>query len=837
MTQLKTLGGLKLEDTAFTRPLPLLLLGYLSLEGSQQRKHLAELFWTDGKRMKNLSMTLTRLRQGAGEVIEADDKQARATLKSDAQELLESLDKSEWQRASELYTGAFLEGVVLEDWSNELEEWVYSTREYLAERVQYALLNLAEAAAKEQEFDKVRDLSERAYNLPGLSGTELTNLKRLYPLLCAGRSLLAPEVRKELEEYGVGIQLTIEEARAIFKPTPAVATTTTLPVRGTSFVGRDEELTELATLLSKPNVLLLTLLGPAGVGKTRLALQIAHEQLILGAFKDGVYFAPLDALNDTHLIIPSLLNHLGLVQQGNTEPLEQLINFIADKHILLVLDNFEHLTQGSSLLSELLSKCPNLKLLITSRERLRLEEEHIYALEGLAYPERVSEDAQLTDAVELFRERAQQMQARFDTGQNLAEVIRICKVVEGLPLGIELAASWVRLMSCAEIATEIERGLELFTSASTNVPERHRSLKAAFEQSWKLLTAKEQEVLRSLSVFVGGFRREAAGEVAGATIPVLASLVDKSLLKVLPNGRYDRHPLLYQFTREKLAENCDEQTKVEFKHSLFYQRLLGEQEQMIWQGKQKEAFLTLQEEWPNIRLILERSTNDLEHIVRWVDLMDTFYDLRSAYDEALEFLTRIERRLDESVPEQVEVLGRVLLEKGYCIVFQGEFAESVIAEAEESVQRGLKLIPEPKREWRVRGLNTLGLIAHFGSSDLAKAKAFYEQALKLARECRYEVYTAHLVGNLGIVATMQADYLQSEHYHLESLALYKRLGIVNGYIREHFNLGKNYKACGQLEKARVIFETGKMLAQDIDYKRFSSVFDHELSALEKSESL
>ncbi len=367
MTQLKALGGLRLESIPFSQPKPLVLLSYLSLEGSQQRRHLAELFWQDGNRMKSLSMALTRLRQGVGEVVEVDQKQAKANLSGDAKALLESLDKSQWQQASELYTGAFLEGVVLDDWSNELEEWVYTTREYLAERVQYALLNLAEETAKKQDFDKTRDLAERAYTLPGLGGIEITNLKRLYPLLSASSSLLAPEVRKELDGYGITVQLSREEARATFR---ASKVTSQLPTRQTSFVGRDVELTELVTMLSK--VQLLTLLGTGGVGKTRLALQLAFEQQKRNAF-EHVYFVSHESLTSADLILPTILSTLGLTQQSNTEIVTQLTDFIAQRSILLILDNLEHLVENINVLSDLIQKCPNLKLLVTSRERLNLE--------------------------------------------------------------------------------------------------------------------------------------------------------------------------------------------------------------------------------------------------------------------------------------------------------------------------------------------------------------------------------------------------------------------------------------------------------------------------------
>jgi hypothetical protein len=441
--------------------------------------------------MKSLSMTMTRLRQGAGEVIGGDEKKLLAIVPSDVKELLESLDKSGWKEANDLYTGAFLEGVVLEDWGSELEEWVYTTREYLAERVQYALLNLAEEAAKEQDFSKAGELAERAYSLPGLGSNEPATLKRLYTLLCAGANVHAPDVRKEAEDYGLTLELTKQAAREMFKPS---SKTTSLPVRGTSFVGRDEELTELVTLLSKPTVSLLTLLGPAGVGKTRLALQLAHEQQKLGTFKDGVYFIPFDALNDPGLLASSLLSQLGVTPHGKTELLTQVIDFLADKTVLLVLDNFEHLVEGSRLIAEVVSKCANLKILVTSREKLNVEEEHLYALEGLPYSRTPSKDAALGDAVQLFNERARQVQARFQIDEQLADVIRICEFVEGLPLGLELAASWVRLMSCKEIADEIERGLELLVSTAKNIPERHRSFRAAFEQSWKRLSQKGQRL-------------------------------------------------------------------------------------------------------------------------------------------------------------------------------------------------------------------------------------------------------------------------------------------------------------------------------------------------------
>jgi predicted ATPase len=761
--QLKAMGGLKLEGSTFTRPLPLLLLSYLSLEGSQQRKHLAELFWQDGNRMKSLSMTLTRLRQGAGEVVAGDQQKIWATVGSDVKELLETLDKSEWQKASELYTGAFLEGVMLDDWGSELEDWVYTTREYLAERVQHALLNLAEEAAKEQDFRGAGGLAERAYKIPGLSGNEPNTLKRLYTLLCAGGNLRAPDVRKEAHDYGLTLELTKQAAREMFEPS---SKTTTLPVRGTSFVGRDEELTELATLLSKPNVSLLTLLGPAGVGKTRLALQLSHEQQKLGAFKDGVHFISLDALNDASLLPSSLLGQLGLTQQGKTEPLTQIIDFLADKTMLLVLDNFEHLIEGSSLLSELTNKCPNLKLFVTSRERLNLEEEHLYALEGLPYPKELSDDATLSDAVQLFKERAQQVQARFQIDEHVADVINVCKLVEGLPLGLELAASWVRLMSCKEIAAEIERGLELLSTSSKNVPERHRSLKAAFEQSWKFLSTKEQEVLRKLSVFVGGFRREAASDVVGATIPVLASLVDKSLLKVLPNGRYDRHPLLYQFTKEKLAECVDEKRETQAHHARYYQTFtelansrLNGKDQVTW-------FAQLDEELENLReaLTFLETKEDVSEALVLATSLGYFWDIRGYYGEGIRHFMMLLEKIRGHTP---------LRAKAYAFAGDLLFKQSEYQTAQHIYEQGLECAKNAD-DLAIQADVSKGLgdIARFNKGEFEAAGEHYHRALDLAKENGDKSREADALRSLAGLSSARADYKQARTFYEKAVQLY-----------------------------------------------------------------
>lgn len=812
---LRTLGGLELRGAHFTQPKPLLLLAYLSVEGTKSKRHLADLFWQDGNRMKSLSMALTRLRQGAGDLVQADKVSLWTTLPSDVGTLLEALERKDWQGACELYTGAFLDATGGEGWSSELEEWVYETREYLAGRVQQALLNLAEDAARKRDFDPAARLAERAYRLPGLSGSEPSSLLAIYPLLRAGDSLLAASVSKEAESYGLTLDLSPAEAKATFGP--ATTTPHRLPVRGTSFVGRDEELTELATTLSSPSVSLLTLLGPAGVGKTRLTLQLAHDQVQLATFSDGVYFITLDALQEPSLLPSSLLTQLGQNQEGTSEPLAQLLTFLSEKRCLVILDNFEHLTEGSNLLSSLIHNCPNLKLLVTTRERLNLEEEHVFTLTGLAYPQNLSEGAGLSDAVRLFSARAQQVQPRFEVEPQLADVLHICHLVEGLPLGLELAASWVRLMPCAEIAEEISRNLEFLSTTTRNVPERHRSLKAAFEQSWQRLTPKEQAVLRKLSVFVGGFRREAASDVAGATIPVLASLVDKSLLKVLPEGRYERHPLLYQFTKEKLDVDTEEAALASVKHADFFTRFAVSADAELRSRHQQQWLARLDEENDNLRGALAWALQHVDRNSEGLGLASSlqhFWYLRGYFREGREWLDAFLSR-EAGAPSLAYL--KALCASARLGHAQGDY-ESAQAAYQTCIDFGEALAAQDLEDIVVRAQEGLGIMAQ-ERGDYATARTFAEKCLAFERTRNNDTGISSSLNNLGIVAYYERNFSEAHTFFAESLKVRRRLGDDTLVSASLNNLGLVALGQENVIAAKTYFEEGLIIQKTLGDKR------------------
>ena len=299
---------------------------------------------------------------------------------------------------------------------------------------------------------------------------------------------------------------------------PSVDTTVApkhnLPAAVTSFVGRQQEIGDARRLLAQAR--LLSIAGPAGCGKTRLALQLASA--VLSHFPDGVYFVPLAPVEAADMLLWAIAERLEVQFHAGDEPLAQLLGYLHEKTLLLVLDNFEHLLAGAGLITEILRMAPGIRILTTSRERLNLYGEVTFCLGGLALPKPETSDAVLrAEAVELFMQRAHAINPGWEITQNaIGQIVRICRLVEGMPLAIELAATWMNVLSPAEIASEIEESLDILTTELRDVPPAQRSMRAAIARSWTLLTDRQQMVFRRLSIFRGGFTREAAHRVVGA---------------------------------------------------------------------------------------------------------------------------------------------------------------------------------------------------------------------------------------------------------------------------------------------------------------------------------
>jgi predicted ATPase/DNA-binding CsgD family transcriptional regulator len=436
-------------------------------------------------------------------------------------------------------------------------------------------------------------------------------------------------------------------------------TTANLPSQPNRFIGRVNELHELTDVLADPEYRLITLVGPGGAGKTRLAIEAASRAS--PAFKDGVHFASLDGVDSVDLLVPAVAGAVSLGLRGQEPPRVQLLDYLKPREALLVLDNFEHLIAGADLLSEILAEAPLTKLLVTTREALVLRDELVFPVPGMRIPSDEVEDLEEYDALRLFVERARRVNRSFSPEREWPQIIRICRLVQGLPLGIELAATWTKTLPCEQIAAEIEKSVDFLSTSMRDVPERHRTMRAVFDESWRLLTDDERAVFSRLSVMRGSFDGDAAFAVAGATLQALSALVDKSLLRpVSALGRYRIHELLRQYAVERLAENPDEAERVREAHCDYYTDLLGKASALGDQGHQLEMAASIDQEVENLRAAWQCAVAHAEvgKVLLATRALAMYSQMRGRYHEILTALERASDMLGEQ-PLTDEV-GRTL---------------------------------------------------------------------------------------------------------------------------------------------------------------------------------
>ncbi|HRV92789.1 MAG TPA: tetratricopeptide repeat protein [Anaerolineae bacterium] len=520
-------------------------------------------------------------------------------------------------------------------------------------------------------------------------------------------------------------------------PTPSAAKLHNFPRLVTPFIGRTEEVAEIADRLADPACRLLTLTGPGGIGKTRLSIEAAAA--IAATFAHGSWFVPLQPVQSLEFLAPAVADALNVSLSGQAEPVVQLLDYLFDRELLLVLDNFEHLLapadeQGGSgvdLLAHILESAPGVKLLVSSREVLNLQEEWLYAVPGLPFPREDApvETAADYGAVQLFIDRTQRVRRDFVPAEELAEIIDICRLVAGAPLAIEMAAAWTKSLSCRSIAAEIQRNIDFLASNLRNIPDRQRSIRAVFEQSWQRLTDLERAVFKRLSVFHGSFRREAAERVAGASLTTLSALVDKSLLRAEPTGRYQVHELLRQYAAEQLVLSPDDVARVYDRHCDYYCDLLSQQRANFDGSGQLQAMTLLKPELENIRAAWQWAVElaQVDQLHQAAYSLDLFYQFQSRYLEGANAIAKAIDRLEALPPTEAIDLALVQLHVilGWLHIRLGQFDA-----AETNFDRCYSLLvvnslPAPPG----MGTHPLG-----GKAVLAVIRGDYTEARRLADE-------------------------------------------------------------------------------------------------------
>ncbi len=604
-----------------------------------------------------------------------------------------------------------------------------------------------------------------------------------------------------------------------------------LPRSLTPFIGREPELEALSRLLADPQCSLLTIVGPGGVGKTRLAIEAAQQARQL--FPDGVWFVSLAYLNSPVLIVSTVADALDFKFQDPSNPQAQLLQYLCSKKALLVLDNAEHLLDGVGLFTEILKDCPQVKLLVTSRERLSLLSEWVFEVQGLPVPPGCEvEQFEAYSSVALFLKSARRVQAGFELREADRQwVLKICQIMEGMPLGIELSAAWVGLLSCEEIAREISHNLDFLAVSMRDLPERHRSLRATLDHSWKLLSEEEKLILSRLAVFHGRFSREAAHEICGANLAVLSSLRNKSLLSRSDRDDYGLHGIIRQYVGQKLAENPDEDEHVKDRHASYYVQCLANWEKALQSSRQMESLHEIARSIDNLsqgwkQMITNCCSRTGKRAPFCADLLHSalfslsmFYEIRCRSLEAIALLgesvdcmktVQAEFEGTEDGPCFTSVLGDITAYLGlhYYYISQRETAREYLLEAIQLLEKSRSRIEKTRAQdllawiyafhgnfqeaadmilqcrevfreegetwWYVSSTSHLAF-CYLGLGKLQESEALFQEGLKLVEPG--DLYTELPLRNqYGYLLILRNDFASAERLLQDGLPLSYRFG-------------------------------------------------------------
>jgi len=854
---------------------------------------------------------------------------------------------AELEEAAALYRGDFLEGFTLRD-SVAFDDWQFFEAEALRQELAAALDRLAGGylalgnpqaalphARRRLALDPLHEPAHRRlmalYAQMGQRSAALRQYREcarildeelglapdaetvaLHDRIRAG--LPAPQARPQPPWAGPGAPAAGEALWSL--PAPGRAAAHNLPAQATPFIGRRRELAEVRARLEDPACRLLTLLGPGGVGKTRLALRVAEsltpalppyggtEQRSpqgererefsppplgeglgvreeAGAFRHGVFFCPLATVARAQGVVAAVAEALGFQFRPETEgrstgaPRGQLIDYLRRKQLLLVLDNYEHLlAEGASpessapraspdeqvgLIADLLAAAPGVKLLVTSRASLQVQGEHLYPVQGLQAPpgplarmgsrpvDPVDEPGlavRLYSAVELFRQGAQQVRPGYELrAEDLAPVARICRLVEGMPLGILLAAAWVEVLSPAEIAAEIERSLDFLETGRRDAPARQRSIRAVFDYSWQMLDERERDIFCGLAVFAGTFSHQAALAVAGAAPRDLLSLANKSFVQPMPDrGRYGLHELLRQYAAGRLDDEPTgrdlslspsetagvrgsppgRKAGLHDRHCAYYSAALERWAADLKGAGQREAMEELDQEIDNARAawLWAAGHGQVDRLARGIDGLALYYTWRVRFEEGETAMRAAVQGLEAAAgddPAARRLWARALALWGNFMIEQGKKEPGV-----EAVRRALAAAEELEaaghdaRSERALALHSLAVIKRYFYPDPHDAEGLCRQAIALYEQVGDRWGAARSLDFVGILLEDLGRFREAQACCEQSLAIGRELGDRRGMAGAMLDLGVIAWVQGRLDEAMPLLEEAAGLYRSLD---------------------
>ena len=802
--KLKTLGGLSLEDSDFTRLKPLMLLAYLSLEGEQSRAFMAQLLWGSAKQPFNsLAQAIDQLKRLAPGTVAVTNTHVKALVTSDASELMHAVESRRDAEVIALYRGQFLEDSYPRGLSFEVEDWLLGTRELLASYAQTAFINEAQRCLNQPH--KAKAYAEQAYKLNAHTDSSETTLQHLYTLLRTTGSPHARPLQKEAAELG----LTLTEEALPKKP----QTPSHLPSYSNRFFGRKGEQQDVTHMISQPECQLLTLSGPGGIGKTRLASELSHQLQTRGDF-ERLCFINLEPYSSAQDIANALAQALNLSLDPQMPPLPQIVQQLADQASLIILDNFEHLLSDESkaLVSTLLNSCPTLNLIITTRERLELAQEWLLPLHSLNRPEEALpsvEHAQAYDAINLFVDRAKHANIHFKLSEdNLGTVQTLIDQTAGLPLAIELAASWLQALPPEAITRELESNLDILSSASH--PPKHQSLRTTFEHSWQRLSQTEQTILQALSVFEGGFSKRAATHLTDVSYPQLAKLIGKSLLQTTKTGRYTLHPLLKHYLDEKLA-GSGTLHETQSKHAAYFLSYLTETAEKLGTADEGHALDAIAQEIANLKKAWLHACKYDKPDAELPRQLRRFFDTRARYQEGVDLfegsLNVIETKDNDVLIAAIKAALAWLLLR----LRRLEEARRLSLEAQDA----LKGHDEPSILLNI--LTTLGTIERL-EQNYEQSADYFRETLNLARQYKFSDRLPTYMTNLASLEMILGHYSNARKLFEEALVVEETKQDLSALALTLNNLGNLLISMGEFDAAETYLRQGLQYAEKAQLK-------------------
>ncbi len=813
---------------------PVVLLSYLAYrEAWVDRDELTALFWPETgqrKAKQSLRALLYQAKRGPhGHALEVEPLRVRWAIDTDVRAFLKAVSEGDWQAAVDFYTGTFLARVPGDD-SSAFEAWLEQTRDELHGSWRDAALHVADDLSAAGRARDASDLLQRLLAYDFLDEDVLQACMRA--CATAGDRGRALEVFRTFsarlaEELGMTpLASTRQLAEAIRDDAPRIPAHAPGPagvvhVQGSStprslapFVGRRADLLELGTLLLDPAVRLVTLLGPGGAGKTRLSLEVLERRR--HAFEDGAAFVALEGLRSAADVPSAVASALGLQPTGSSPIADDVFRYLQRKSMLIVLDNVEHLIGGGvALMRQLLDAAPRCTFMCTSRTVLGLPGEVVYDLAGLTVPSSPDvPDFESYDAVQLFVGSARRARSDFTVHEpDRADLVRLCALLDGMPLALELAASWVRLYRLSDLVDTLERDLDLLEATGHALRGRHRSLRAVFDHSWQLLDDEQRRVLSTLAVFDGTFDLDAVDAVAHAAARTLLTLIDRSLVRRAASGRFSLHMDVRQYASERSTSGAVDLER----HAAHYLGLVERLGDELRSAAPTEALMALQEDLDNIRTAWRWACDQARFDLcdPALEPLNVFFTGRALLQEGNAFFelalnrvgARTEARFRARLHHQLAYFARRLDRHAAA----GEHAREALRLAED--------VPDA-HALTIDCLCEL-VATNCWKGHFVEAAAYAERALAHA-DALHDIHAfARCTSWAALARRYQGRLDEALRLYQEALGYERRLGRVVSLVRTLSDLGRVWVDLRRPEEAEALFREGLDLTErhDLPYER------------------